>query len=184
MDDGILEAFVKAELETPSPRKFVGGTAVYRSRQFELPTEFGGAVLSDFGAAVRGDQKRNHDAQPNVYRSPEVMLKAEWSYPVDIWNVGVMVSSSLTSGQCLRILLIAFPQIWDLFEGKHLFYGDDPDGKGYSTRAHLAELVGMLGPPPPDLIQRGIRGADFFTKDGDYPFSLPVLCFFVLMIGI
>jgi len=98
VDDRILEAFVKAELETPSPRKLVGSTAVYRSRQFELPTEFGGAVLSDFGAAVRGDQKRNHDAQPNVYRSPEVMLKAEWSYPVDIWNVGVMVSSSLTSG--------------------------------------------------------------------------------------
>ncbi|KAK0655487.1 CMGC protein kinase [Cercophora newfieldiana] len=154
VDDRILKAFVKAELETPSPRKFVGGAAVYRSRQFELPTEFGGAVLSDFGAAVRGDQKRNHDAQPNVYRSPEVMLKAEWSYPVDIWNVGVM--------------------IWDLFEGKHLFYGDDPDGKGYSTRAHLAELVGMLGPPPPDLIQRGIRSADFFTKDGSWKADVPM----------
>ena len=54
-----------------------------------------------------------------------------------------------------------------------MFYGDDPDGKGYSTRAHLAELVGMLGPPPPDLVQRGIRGTDFFSKDGNYPFSLP-----------
>lgn len=48
-------------------------------------------MLSDFGSAVRGDQRRNHDAQPNVYRSPEVMLKVDWSYPVDIWNVGVMV---------------------------------------------------------------------------------------------
>lgn len=48
-------------------------------------------MLSDFGSAVRGDQRRNHDAQPNVYRSPEVMLKVNWSYPVDIWNVGVMV---------------------------------------------------------------------------------------------
>ncbi|KAK0753564.1 kinase-like domain-containing protein [Schizothecium vesticola] len=150
--DNILQEIVD-DLGDAVTAKFVGGTAVYRSRPFELPTEFGGAVLSDFGAAVRGDQKRNHDAQPNVYRSPEVMLKAEWSYPVDIWNAGVM--------------------IWDLFEGKHLFYGDDPDGKEYSTRAHLAELVGMLGPPPPDLIQRGIRGADFFTRDGGHPFSLP-----------
>jgi hypothetical protein len=91
VDHRILETFVKAELKTPSPRKFVDGTPIYRSRTFELPTKFGGAVLSDFGTAVRGDQKRNHDAQPNVYRSPEVMLKAEWSYPVDIWNVGVMV---------------------------------------------------------------------------------------------
>ncbi|GFF62879.1 hypothetical protein IFM60648_00750 [Aspergillus lentulus] len=47
------------------------------------------------------------------------MLKIDWSYQVDIWNVGVM----------------------DLFEGKHLSYGNDPDGKGYSTRAHLAEVV-------------------------------------------
>jgi serine/threonine-protein kinase SRPK3 len=53
-----------------------------------------------------------------------------------------------------------------------MFYGDDPDGKGYSTRAHLAELVGMLGPPPPDLIQPGIRSAEFFIIDGDYPFRL------------
>ena len=48
-------------------------------------------MLSDFGSAVRGDETRVHNAQPNVYRSPEVMLKAKWSYPVDIWNVGVMV---------------------------------------------------------------------------------------------
>ncbi len=49
-------------------------------------------VLSDFGSAVRGDEKRSHDAQPNVYRCPEVMLKTEWSYPADIWNFGAMVS--------------------------------------------------------------------------------------------
>lgn len=62
-------------------------------RNFGRPKKFSNIVLGDFGAAVRGDQKRNHDAQPNVYRSPEVMLKTGWSYPVDIWNVGAMVSS-------------------------------------------------------------------------------------------
>jgi serine/threonine protein kinase len=123
---------------------------VFASRRFDLPKVFGRAVLSDFGSAVGGDQRRNHDAQPNVYRSPEVMLKIDWSYPVDIWNVGVMV--------------------WDLFEGKHLFYGNDPDGKGYSTRAHLAEVVSILGPPPLDLLQRGKRSHEFFTNDGEYPF--------------
>lgn len=78
-------------MDSPSPRKFVNGSPVYMSRPFELPRDFGAVVLSDFGSAVRGDLKRNHDAQPTVYRSPEVMLKAEWIYPVDIWNVGVMV---------------------------------------------------------------------------------------------
>lgn len=87
MDEGILEAFVKEEMETSSPRKYVAGIPVYTSRRFGLPGDFGGVVLGDFGSAVRGDLKRNHD-QPNVYRPPEVMVKAAWSYPADIWNVG------------------------------------------------------------------------------------------------
>ncbi|KAM0664877.1 hypothetical protein MY8738_008261 [Beauveria namnaoensis] len=135
VDKQLFEAFTQAELETPTPRKYINGFPIYLSRKFGLPRELGNVILSDFGAAVRGDERRNHDAQPNVYRSPEVMLKVRWSYPVDIWNVGVM--------------------IWDLFEGKHLFYGDDPSGEGYLTRAHLAEVIGMLGPPPLDLLQRG-----------------------------
>lgn len=64
---------------------------IYASRRFKLPQKFGRAILSDFGSAVRGDEKRNHDAQPAVYRSPEVMLRTGWSYPIDIWNVGTMV---------------------------------------------------------------------------------------------
>jgi hypothetical protein len=43
---------------------------------------------------------------------------------------------------------------WDLFEGKHLFYGNDPDEKGYFTRAHLAEVTSILGPPPLDMLIR------------------------------
>ncbi len=96
VDQSILQAFVKAEQETPSPRKVVNGTPIYQSRRFERPKEYGGLVLSDFGAAVWGDLKRSHDAQPAVYRSPEVMLETKWSYPVDIWNVGVLVSHILS----------------------------------------------------------------------------------------
>jgi len=92
VDRTVLETFTKDELESPSAGKFIDGFPVYASRRFGLPDEFGDVVLSDFGAAVRGDEKRNHDAQPNIYRSPEVMLKREWSYPVDIWNVGAMVN--------------------------------------------------------------------------------------------
>lgn len=90
-DQGILDAFIKAEVANPSNRKFLENYTVYASRPFDLPRRFGDPVLCDFGAAVSGDVKRNHDAQPAVYRSPEVMLKAEWGYPVDIWNVGAMV---------------------------------------------------------------------------------------------
>lgn len=54
-----------------------------------------------------------------------------------------------------------------------MFYGNDPDGKGYSTRAHLAEVIGMLGPPPTDLLKRGIRSHLFFSEDGEHN-SLPL----------
>jgi serine/threonine-protein kinase SRPK3 len=74
VDESVLEAFTHSK-DDPSPRKF--GAPIYLSRQFGRPRKFGDVVLSVFGAAVRGDRKRNHDAQPNVYRSPEVILKTE-----------------------------------------------------------------------------------------------------------
>lgn len=64
------------------------------SRRFGRPRVFGGAVLGDLGEAVKGDKQRSHNAQPDVYRSPEIMLQADWSYAADIWNVGVMVRAT------------------------------------------------------------------------------------------
>ncbi|KAI9654918.1 MAG: hypothetical protein M1821_005671 [Bathelium mastoideum] len=153
-DESILDSFVKAELEDPSPRKFINNAPIYLSRSFDCPKAWGIAVLGDFGSAVHGDKKSTHDAQPDVYRCPEVMLKTEWSYPADIWNVGVM--------------------IWDLFEGKHMFYGDDPVEERYLTRAHLAEVVAMLGLPPLDLLNRGSRSKEFFTDDGQWKADIPI----------
>ena len=86
-----MEAFVDAEMTSPSPRKVVDGKPIYATRQFGLPKEYGRVVLGDFGSAVRGDKPQIHDAQPDVYRCPEVMLKTKWGYPADIWNVGAMV---------------------------------------------------------------------------------------------
>ena len=95
-DQDILKAFVDAELTLPSPRKVVEGKPIYATRQFGIPKEYGRVVLGDFGSAVRGDKRQIHDAQPDVYRCPEVMLKTEWGFPADIWNVGAMVCTILS----------------------------------------------------------------------------------------
>ncbi|KAF7871896.1 hypothetical protein EAF04_004003 [Stromatinia cepivora] len=153
-DEMILDSFTRAEMMNPSPRKFINGIPIYASRRFGLPRTFGDVVLSDFGSVVRGDEDRIHDAQPNIYRSPEVMLKVKWSYPIDIWNVGVM--------------------IWDLFEDKHMFYGNDTDGRGYSTRTHLAEVIAMIGQPPLDLLRRGVRSPEFFTEHGTWKHGVEI----------
>ena len=49
-----------------------------------------------------------------------------------------------------------------------MFYGHDEQRKTYMTRAHLAEVIELLGPPPLDLIQRGSRSPEFFTEDGKF----------------
>jgi nucleolar complex protein 3 len=164
-DQDILKAFVDAEMTTPSARKVVDGKPIYATRQFGLPREYGRVVLGDFGSAVRGDKPQIHDAQPDVYRCPEVMLKTEWGYPADIWNVGAMARYPLPSDA--KSFTDPRAQIWDLYEDKHLFYGIDPLEKRYLTRAHLAEVVAMLGPPPLDMLQRGLRSKEFFNDEGN-----------------
>lgn len=54
-----------------------------------------------------------------------------------------------------------------------MFHGNDPDGKGHSTRAHLAEVIEILGPPPADILKRGIRSKEFFHEDGEHKYSIP-----------
>lgn len=152
-DHSIIREFIKSEQERPSPRKEVEGHFIYASRRLSS-AKVGPPVLSDFGSTVAGDVEHDEDVQPNVYRAPEVCLKAPWNYSIDIWNVG-----------CL---------IWDLFEGKHMFHGQDPEKETYMTRAHLADMVALMGPPPLDLLKRGKRTAEFFDENGQWRADIPI----------
>ena len=35
------------------------------------------------------------------------------------------------------------------------------------TRAHLAEMIALMGPPPPELLKKGKRTAEFFDENGE-----------------
>lgn len=86
-------------MNNPSPRKQLDDRDIYLSRNYWglSPDELGRPVITDFGLAVRGDGPPNsHPIQPEGYRAPEVCLGADWSYSVDIWNLGVMVMPSLS----------------------------------------------------------------------------------------
>lgn len=149
-DPSVLTHFEQQELAEPSPQKEVDGGVIYLSREMGTPKAFGAPVLCDFGSAVALDDGQEHreDIQPDVYRSPEVILDVPWTYSVDIWNVGCMV--------------------WDAFEGEHLFTGCDPEHGAYRGRAHLAEMIALLGPPPPSLLARSHLRSKFFSKEGDF----------------
>ncbi|KAH7152712.1 serine threonine protein kinase, CMGC group [Dactylonectria macrodidyma] len=145
-DDSVFSAFEEQELLNPSPRKVVGERSIYLSRELQMPVNWGAPVLCDFGSAVAGDTEHTEDVQPDIYRAPEVILEAPWSYEVDIWNTGCV--------------------IWDLFEGYHLFTGRDPEHQTYRSRAHLAEMIAMLGQPPQELLHSGKSSHKFFTDKG------------------
>lgn len=96
-DDSVFRDFEDDELHTPSPRKELNGRTVYLSRDLRMPgnvRNLDPPVLCDFGSAVYGDQEHLEDVQPNIYRSPEVILEVPWTYSADIWNVGCMVPTS------------------------------------------------------------------------------------------
>lgn len=84
--------FEEQELADPSPRKLMDdGRVIYLSRELRMPKKWGAPVLCDFGSAVAGDVEHFEDIQPDIYRAPEVILEAPWSYQVDIWNTACMV---------------------------------------------------------------------------------------------
>ncbi|KAK4132163.1 protein kinase, partial [Trichocladium antarcticum] len=142
------------ELENPYPRKEVDGRIIYVSRQLNVPKRLGLPVLCDFGSLVSGEQLNITDVQPDIYRGPEMLFGIPWRYEIDIWNVGCMV--------------------WDMFEGGHLFSGNDPEHQTYRGRAHLASIIGLLGHPPADLIARSSVKSKFLSEEGDFNAGIPL----------
>ena len=55
-----------------------------------MPITRGPAILSDFGAARKGE-RFSGDVMPGVYRAPEIIMGMEWDCKVDIWSIGLMV---------------------------------------------------------------------------------------------
>ena len=62
---------------------------------------------------------------------------------------------------------VASLQIWDLFEGQHLFSAQGPTGD-QESKYHLAEMCAILGPPPLDYLQRTELSWEYFEKDGTW----------------
>ncbi|PKY00101.1 kinase-like protein [Aspergillus campestris IBT 28561] len=153
-DDSVFHDFEANELQQPSPRKELDGRTVYISRELRMPKRLGPPVLSDFGSAVFGDEEHTEDVQPDVYRAPEVILQAPWTYSIDVWNAGCMV--------------------WNLYEGGSLFSGYDPEFQAYRSRAHLAEMISLLGPPPQSFIARGQLTKKFFSEEGTFSAGIPI----------
>ena len=51
--------------------------------------------------------------------------------------------------------------------GENLFHGIDPEHHEYRRRAHLAEMISLLGPPSPGPLSQGELWSKFFSEDGN-----------------
>lgn len=87
-----FEELEEAERAQPVARKVLSDRVIYLSRQ--TPMTQGEPVLSDLGSARFGQEEYQGDIMPLVYRAPEVILDMKWSSKVDIWSMGVIVSST------------------------------------------------------------------------------------------
>lgn len=131
----------------------------------------GPMLLSDFGEARIGPGPHGGDIMPLEYRAPETLLYVGWSYPVDIWSVGLTVSVFI---RCTHFTVPRnqltnsnSEKAWDLLEPKRLFTARrDDDGDLYDA-AHLAQLIAALGPPPVEFLAKNPeRRADFWDDEG------------------
>ncbi|KAK2793728.1 hypothetical protein FQN52_000680 [Onygenales sp. PD_12] len=150
-DTDALASFEKGQIESPYPRKVLKDRTIYTSSHG--PPSSGLPILCDFGEARFGDKENNEDIMPNVYRAPEVILKLNWDYKVDIWNVAMVA--------------------WDLVSNRTLFDGTNPDGI-FDDRVHLAEMVALLGPPPPEFRGRSKLSSVFWDGNGKWKELAPI----------
>lgn len=112
-----------------------------------LPDEYVNNIsikLSDFGNCL-SLEKKTYRVQTRYYRAPEIILQCDFSDKCDIWSVG-----------CL---------IYELLTGKPLF---DPqkERRFYTDRAHLYDMMCLLGEIPKELIDRSEKKVDLFKKNG------------------
>ncbi|GKZ69739.1 hypothetical protein AnigIFM50267_004964 [Aspergillus niger] len=152
-DPTVLAEFMETQVEKPMAFKIDStGRPVYQSRNDFGPLKSLRSIpqLVDFGLATKLEEDDDWGVwpiQPDHYRAPEVILGIGWQMPADIWNLGVL--------------------LWDLTEGKELFQHIHNKQGRYVAKLHMAEMVALLGPPPPEIMQR-------YQYMREYPWPEPV----------
>jgi hypothetical protein len=90
-DPSDFTKFVSAEFENPTPRKFVYGHPVYKSRRFGNLTYREPVSCATLEMSFQERRLVYRMAQPDYYKAPEILLRAPWGYPIDIWNLALLV---------------------------------------------------------------------------------------------
>ncbi|KAJ5700873.1 hypothetical protein N7493_011919 [Penicillium malachiteum] len=107
--------------------------------------------IANFGQGLRmlkqvdGVPLGIYPIQPMQYRAPEVILGCDWDVKADIWNFGAM--------------------LWNVLGREALFQKAEDKHGQYDAKAHLGEMIALLGPPPAELISKSkLMAKNFWPK--------------------
>ncbi|ODV93581.1 hypothetical protein PACTADRAFT_51368 [Pachysolen tannophilus NRRL Y-2460] len=100
--------------------------------------------IADLGNACWVYKHFTDDIQTRQYRSPEVILGAEWGCSTDIWSIG-----------CLIFELLTGDYLFDPTEGSSFNKNDD----------HLAQIIELLGNIPHEVLINGYETKKYFHSD-------------------
>ncbi|KAH8927533.1 kinase-like protein [Atractiella rhizophila] len=150
-DLSVLTKVEEEELCSPVPRKILSDRTIYPS--VSTPYSINFPVICDFGQTRFGNLAPwKDDIMPDLFRAPEVVLDLPWSYPVDIWGLGMLV--------------------WMTVYDEHLFHAQNSQGK-LSNAHHLAEMIALMGMPPKRFL-KGDRALKYFDEDGNWRGLVPI----------
>lgn len=95
-DPTIFDRDAKDEFDNPLPQKHIDGRTIYLSRNNYGPLAKPTGIIQivDFDLSVKTTPGQIHTGaiQGEIYRAPEVILNAGYTYSADMWSLGVMVS--------------------------------------------------------------------------------------------
>lgn len=98
-----------------------------------------GIKVIDFGSSCFDSEKVHTYIQSRYYRSPEVMMGAEYGTAIDMWSLG-----------CILV---------ELLTGRPLFNGRD-------EKEQIVLITEVLGTPGMSFLSRCKRGNLYFSSDG------------------
>ncbi|GMF80974.1 unnamed protein product [Aspergillus oryzae] len=65
------------------------------------------------------------------------------------------------------------PEAWDIVSSRTLINGRNPDGI-FDDRVHMAELIALLGPPPPEFRKQRHLSSAFWDESGNWKEVAPI----------
>ncbi|KAI8337005.1 kinase-like domain-containing protein [Chlamydoabsidia padenii] len=103
--------------------------------------------IADLGNACWTKDECSHLIQTREYRSPEVILGANWTEKTDLWSLGCM--------------------IFELMTGEFLF-DPRPSSKYSKDDDHIAQMLELMGDTLPPRLKHDCEFShEFFDKDGN-----------------